>query len=628
MAGNQTKKKGSFGKVLLWILVIVFLANFDEIFDSGADNYEPSYSRPSISIDVEETGDAGGDSTDQSDDDETQQGGDTSKPSSGTSKPSGGTSKPNTNTTKPSDTILSAVPKELRSNFFLTYKEQGCCKSLTGAVHVTVVMISDSVSSWDDTSVAKLKEGLNTAAADIVSEAQGYGKNVSFSFGYHNASLTGDICSGDYSDDWQEPALKSAGLPTLAKIHSHMVSTYQVKEAPVLFVFNKNSRAYASTGGNEFLVLFNDGNFDSFQHELSHVFGAKDFYYPTEIKALAKSLLPDSVMSSGKTADPLTAYLIGWADTLADSAIQFLQNTNSITTEYMNQQGELESFTGNGTKVTDSGTYTGDMVRGIFHGTGTMKYNDGGWYTGTWKNGAWSGNGTGKWVYSDGAVYEGTFYDGQCHGTGTMTYANGSWYSGGWNMGDWSGEGSGKWKYSNGAVYEGGYYNGKCHGTGTIKYADGGWYSGGWSNDKWSGSGSGKNYYTDGSSYEGEFYNGARHGTGTYKYANGAVYSGGWANGEKHGTGTLKYADGGWYTGGWDNGNKSGTGNGKEIYSNGVYEGAFYNGQRHGQGTYTWSNGDSYSGQWTNGNRTGYGTYTWADGSSQTGTYQDGKFVG
>jgi hypothetical protein len=56
-------------------------------------------------------------------------------------------------------------------------------------------MISDSVSSWDDASVTKLKEDLNTAAADIVSEAQGYGKNVSFSFGYHNASLTGDICS-------------------------------------------------------------------------------------------------------------------------------------------------------------------------------------------------------------------------------------------------------------------------------------------------------------------------------------------------------------------------------------------------------------------------------------------------
>lgn len=607
MAGNKTKKKLSVWKVLLWLLVAVFFYNFDEIFDTGADYYTPSDNRPSISIDGGESGTNGGGSSDQSQNDDTQQG--------------SGTSKPN-------DTFLDAVPNNLRSNFFLTYKEQGCCKSLTGAVHVTVVMISDSVSSWDDASVTKLKDALNAAALDIVSEAKGYGKEVSLSFGYHNASLTGDICSGDYSNDWQEPALKSAGLPALAKIHDHMVTTYQVKEAPVLFVFNKNSRAYASVGGNEFLVLFRDDDFGGFQHELSHVFGAKDFYYPTEISALAKTLFPDSVMRSGETADPLTAYLIGWADTLADSAIQFLENTNSITTEYMNEQAELESFTGNGTKVTDSGTYTGDMIRGIFHGTGTMKYNDGGWYTGTWKNGSWSGNGSGKWIYSDGAVYEGTFYDGQCHGTGTMTYAGGSWYSGGWNMGDWSGEGSGKWQYSDGSVYEGGYYDGKCHGTGTITYSDGGWYSGGWANDKWSGSGTGKNTYSDGSVYEGAFYNGKRHGTGTYKYSDGAVYTGGWANGELHGNGTMKYANGGWYTGGWDNGSRSGTGTGKEIYDNGVYEGAFYNGHRHGQGTYTWSNGDSYSGQWSNGNRTGYGTYTWADGSSQTGTFENGKFVG
>lgn len=200
------------------------------------------------------------------------------------------------------------------------------------------VYYTDSVGQWDAESVSQLQTTLQASGQDIIAEAAAYQVDLSFSFHYYNAQMTGDICSGDYSNDWQDPALKSAGLPSLNQLHNYLVQTHSAKEAPVVFVFNKTGRAYASNGANEFFVLFAKEKNNSFQHELSHVFGEKDYYYPAEVKTLASGCFSDSVMNKGKTADSLTAYLIGWTDTVTDNALQFLQSTNSLTSEYMRQE--------------------------------------------------------------------------------------------------------------------------------------------------------------------------------------------------------------------------------------------------------------------------------------------------
>jgi len=438
------------------------------------------------------------------------------------------TSNEETISVKAAEKVLAAVPEQLRSNYFLSYKGIGCCKTLTGKMAVTVVMISDSVSTWDDASVSKLQSALNTYTQDVLAEAKTYNAELSFAYKYYKATLTGDVCSGDYSHDWQDPALKSAGLPELAEMHAYVTEHQNAKEAPVLFAFNKPGRAYAQSGSNEFLVLFSDDDFDSFQHELSHIFGAKDFYYPAEVKTLASSCFKDSVMNSGETADPLTAYLIGWTDTLSDDALGFLKETNTISKEYMEEQRDIESLTGNGTKVFSYGTYTGDMIRGRCHGKGTMQYNNGGWYTGDWSNGSWSGTGSGKYIYDDGSSYEGTFKDGKRDGNGTYTYASGSVYTGSWSEDE-------------------------KNGTGKMQYPNGGWYEGTWSNGEKTGTATGKEIYDNGS-YEGAFLNGKRHGQGTYTWSNGDKYSGQWSNGSRTGYGTYTWANGSSKTGTWQDG--------------------------------------------------------------------------
>lgn len=426
------------------------------------------------------------------------------------------------------NTIHSAVPKSLRDNVYLNQKESGCCKSLTGDIAVSVVMVSDSVGQWDEESTANLQAMLETAKADIIAEAESYDVEVSVTFHYYNAGLTGDMCSGEHMEDWQEQALKSAGLPSLFRLHRHLTEKYASKEAPVVFAFNKPGRAFAINGSNEYVVLFSGDAPDVFQHELFHVFGAKDYYYPKEVKVCAAACFPDSIMNSGETADDFTAYLIGWTDKLAENSLAFLKDTNDLTAAYLRRQNKKEIFTGEGTKEFESGTYTGGLLRGVCHGYGTMQYDNGGWYTGQWENGAWSGSGSAKIVHDDGGVYEGTYLNGKRHGQGTYTFPSGSVYTGQWSEGEMSG-------------------------TGTLRYKDGGWYTGQWACGEYAGLGEGVRYYDNGT-YEGAFLDGKRHGQGTYTWSSGAQYSGQWTEGKMTGYGTYTKADGTVKTGMFEDG--------------------------------------------------------------------------
>lgn len=498
---------------------------------------------------------------------------------------------------KPRALVLKSVPRNLRGSYYLQQKDKGDCKALVGDIAIAVVLLSDDVGQWDEDSTAELKEGLAIETQDIVDEAADYGVETSLTFHYYSATLSGDICKGDLTQDWQDPALKKAGLPALKKVNKYLRKKYSADEALVAFVLNKQGRSLATQGNHEYMLLFAQGEGLSLQHELSHVFGASDFYFPKEVKAIAAEHLPESVMNTGELADPLTAYLIGWTDTVDDNGLQFLQKTIGFSREYIKEEQKKQEITGYGTREFESGVYTGEMLCGEWHGSGTIQYYDGGWYIGTWEYGRMVGKGTGKHIYKNGITYEGEFLNGKPHGKGKITYTSGS-------------------------VYEGDFVENKCHGTGTIRYADGHTYTGEWKEGQITGTG--KLVYKNGDTYEGEFLEGLRDGTGTCHYSNGAVYTGQWTKNKFNGSGTMQYADGGWYSGPWTDGVKTGQGKAKMVQSTGVYEGEVLDGKQHGQGTYVWTNGETYVGQWTEGKITGYGTVTKPNGSVTTGYWLDG----
>ena len=474
------------------------------------------------------------------------------------------------------------MPGASKNNVFLNTRDQGISATLTGDVLITTIFVSDKSTSWSKSEMEAIKTGHETMTKAILAEAKTWGVDLKLTLEYRTASVSHDLATASHND-WSEAALKSAGLSATAS--EDLEKSRKVKEAPVLFYLDLTGRAFASSSmgksnRTEYAVFYSgDSGAANYRHELYHLFGAKDFYYPAAVETLGKKYFPKSTMltaGADSGTDSLTAYLIGWTDQLDATAKTFLSETNWITTDYLKEEHEKETYTGYvENRRMSAGTYTGYLVDGVQQGQGTMVWDTGNKYTGNWDYGQMHGQGTFTW--SDGASYKGAFVKGVRQGQGRYTFASGAWY-------------------------EGEFVNGKFHGQGTYRWVNGDTYVGTWVND--ARIGRGKLTFADGSWYEGDFSEGKFHGTGTRVYTNGARYEGKWQNGKCHGQGKLTYANGSWY------------------------QGAFSEGAFHGQGTMVYSNGDRYEGQWKNNQRHGQGTYTFANGSQKSGRWEENTFVG
>lgn len=486
-----------------------------------------------------------------------------------------------------------------KDSVYVDSRMYGGCLSLTGDVKITVVFVDDKQASWDAAAVKKQKAACEKAAKTIEKAAKKYGQALSISFVYTQATVSG-VPSLNDDGTFAKSVLKAAGLPAIDALNDTLEQQYKVKEAPVVFAVNHAGRSYASPNyGGEHVVLHT--NSDAFMHELYHVFGAEDFYFPEKTKQAATSRFGKSIMitSEQEVVDSLTAYLIGWTDTLDSNAKGFLEDTDYLTSALLSKAYEEETFTGyvtnrdmgtyvytgnlvegmrgsgKATLVYDNGDkYVGDQKDGDFHGQGTYTWKGGNKYTGAWVNGERTGQGT--YVSKEGNTYVGSFSNGKYHGQGTYTWKSGEKYVGAWVNGERTGQGT--YETSDGVWYSGGFKKGQFHGTGTYIWASG---------DK----------------YVGDWVNGDRTGTGTMTWTNGVTYKGDWKNDSREGQGTMQWADGSKYVGSWK-ANK-----------------------QHGQGTHVWSNGDKYVGEWAYGLQHGYGTYTWSDGGSQSGAWNNGKFL-
>ncbi len=434
---------------------------------------------------------------------------------------------------------------DTEKHLLLKNRKLGGCQTLTGKITPVVVFVNDPVNKWDDNEKKEIMNGCSEVIKEIQRQAALYGQNPVIKPVYKTATITCNV----KDNGWDIQAMKSAGLPYEGNVNDALEKQYGVKEAPVIFVADFAGRAYAVAGsGFENVVLYEstEGMF----HELCHVFGAPDYYYPELVSTIATEMFPDSIMYSGKTVDDVTAYNIGWTDKISETATEFLKKTAYVTEKDVSSALEKQWFTGYSTDwVTSYGVYSGYLKEGTFEGQGTLKYNDGGMYSGNWKN-------------------------GRCHGYGVFTYKDGSSYDGYWNEGIF--EGQGTYKFTDGSRYSGNWKNGKYDGYGVLTYADG-------------------------SVYDGYLADGKQNGQGTLTYSDGSRYSGNWSDSYKDGYGVITYRDGARYDGYWTTDRFNGYG--IYFFTNGdVFQGNWVNGVQHGNGIYIFSNGNSVSGVWQNGN--------------------------
>lgn len=366
---------------------------------------------------------------------------------------------------------------EYRDHYYIGPRDGGDCDSLTGNVLITVVFADEPRDAWTETDIADFKNGLNDATAKLIAEANGYGAELHISFHYLRVKTLEAVTYVNFLD-WSEKALKSAGFSDPDKAIPQLKEQYKVKEAPILFAIPRGGRAHARTqptpDGLEYAILFRENS--DYRHELLHVFGAKDYYYPKETMELAEKYFPNSIMygTENPVTDPLTAYLVGWTDTLSYDAKRFLDETKWITANHVNASVSQEVQTGYVTIDNETVQYTGFLLDGMYHGTGKLLWKESGaWYEGSfaygeatngtlqWPSGVqyigefknWQLQGQGKYVSENGDVYEGTFVDGVLNGYGTATWANGTRYVGYFQ--NFTMHGQGTCTFENGQVQSG-----------------------------------------------------------------------------------------------------------------------------------------------------------------------------
>ena len=155
--------------------------------------------------------------------------------------------------------------------------------------------------------------------------------------------------------------------------------------------------------------------------------------------------------------------------------------------------------------------YTGDIVKGVCTGTGTLWNQDGVLiYEGSFVNNQFAGTGT-KYYPSGKAMYTGEFVDNQYSGRGTLYYPDGTiQYEGDFENGNFQGAGA-EYNEKGIMIYEGDFFSGIHHGVGT-------------------------SYYNSGiKKYEGDFYMGKAQGIGTsYTPAGKPIYEGAFARDAIH----------------------------------------------------------------------------------------------
>ena len=331
---------------------------------------------------------------------------------------------------------LPSVPENLKEHMLLQMRGIGPCDKLRGDVGITVIFADDSESSWTQTQINSYMNEINVAVHALVHEANSRGLDLQIVVDQDHCSIEG-VATSSMASAYVGPILSTTGRDVVTPNES-LEKNLGVDEAPVVFVFNKNGRAHAWQGNREYLFMFSDPS--GFRHELLHLFGAADYYYNDEMAALAEVYFGENVMltSGNYTVDDLTAYLIGWTDSLSQSALKFLSATAMIDESDLKKSQEENTFSGEGTKVYDDGTvYTGYMTNGMPMGWGEMRWASGDVYVGHFNDGAITGTGTLTW--SNGDVYEGEFLNGALHGEGTLTWADGTVRSGTWRNGEFVG---------------------------------------------------------------------------------------------------------------------------------------------------------------------------------------------
>lgn len=217
------------------------------------------------------------------------------------------------------------------STFFMNSKNRGVCKAFKGKVLLNFFMVSDGDCIWTEDAVAEFQKATEDAIYFLNYDSDRFGVELEILCNYVFVSRAEKMVREDHRTVIPE-ILDSLGYSDKYKASSVLAAEFGTDSAALLFCFNRQERSLSTPttleNGFEYAILY--GANEDFRHELLHLYGAKDLYTPERIDKIAARYFSDSVMrvSGGFVLDPLNAFLIGWTDTLNDSAKAFLEDVD------------------------------------------------------------------------------------------------------------------------------------------------------------------------------------------------------------------------------------------------------------------------------------------------------------
>jgi len=226
-------------------------------------------------------------------------------------------------------------PNPYLNHYFMIARNKGDSRKLQGKIMLAFFLVSDPDSRWDAGAIDTLRKTHEKATERMVAEAEKYGVTLEVTRKYIPCTVSSSVSRANYRyETCVVPALASAGFSDPNKVSAALEKQFGVDDAAIIFCINQGGgslarMSYAPTG-LEFAVVY--GSRTDYRHELYHMYGAMDLYLGS-VKPFAQSYLPNSIMLSSTYGmmDGLTAYLVGWTDTLSPKAAAFLEATKHIT---------------------------------------------------------------------------------------------------------------------------------------------------------------------------------------------------------------------------------------------------------------------------------------------------------
>ena len=249
----------------------------------------------------------------------------------------GGSSSVSENVKETLDSQVASARTQNPLHYALDARNFGPNRKLQGNVMLYCIFVEQGSNTWSEDEMKEMYAGLWKDTAYIEKQAASYGVDVKFSSMYEKVSVP----AGE--DDWYGYLMDNRynnPAHDLLEVQGYFEKLYCVDSMPFLFYFNVDGRCfcYQSTRSsgwmNELAVYYPSTMSEdrSIAHELYHLYGAIDLYYPKVVKEAAQKRFSKSAMIGGcRDIDELTAYLIGWTDAPEKNAAAFLNDIKNVT---------------------------------------------------------------------------------------------------------------------------------------------------------------------------------------------------------------------------------------------------------------------------------------------------------